>query len=231
MAKYTRLTVLNQMISTGLVPVFYHNDVQVATRVIEACLDGGARCIEFTNRGDQADQVFGELIRRFLDDDRLILGVGTVLDPHTAAIYIQHGTNFVVTPDFNPDVALVCNLRKVAISPGCASVSEINQAMRYGVEICKVFPSGDVGGPSFIRSVRGPLPWVSLMPTGGVSPDKDDIDEWISAGAACIGMGSKLIAKDLVRSEKFSAITGNVRKVLEWIKESRETHGTHPVFG
>lgn len=144
MAKYTRLTVLNQMISTGLVPVFYHNDVQVATRVIEACLDGGARCIEFTNRGDQADQVFGELIRRFLDDDRLILGVGTVLDPHTAAIYIQHGTNFVVTPDFNPDVALVCNLRKVAISPGCASVSEINQAMRYGVEICKVFPGGDV---------------------------------------------------------------------------------------
>jgi 2-dehydro-3-deoxyphosphogluconate aldolase/(4S)-4-hydroxy-2-oxoglutarate aldolase len=218
------------MLSTGLVPVFYHNDVEIATRVIKACLEGGARCIEFTNRGDQADQVFSELIRRFLDDDRLILGVGTILEPHTAAIYIQHGTNFVVSPDFSPDVAIECNLRKIAYSPGCASVSEITQAMRYGVEICKVFPGGEVGGPKFIRSVRGPLPWVSLMPTGGVSPEKENIDEWISAGATCIGMGSKLITRDLVESENYSAIAGNVRKVLGWIKETREAHRIQPVM-
>ena len=230
MAKYNRMTVLNRMISSGLVPVFYNNDVEVAVNVIEACLEGGACCIEFTNRGDQADQVFGELIRRFLKDDRLILGVGTILDPHTAAIYIQHGSNFVISPDFNSDVAIECNLRKIAYSPGCASVTEINNALRYGVEICKVFPGGEVGGPKFIRSVRGPLPWVSLMPTGGVAPEQENIDEWISAGAVCIGMGSKLISRDLVKTKDFSTISENVRKVLAWIKEAREIHGIHPVL-
>lgn len=230
MAKFNRLTVLNRMISTGLVPVFYHSEVDTASKIIEACLDGGATCIEFTNRGDQADHVFGELIRRHQQDERLVLGVGTVLGPRIAALYIQMGANFVVSPDFHPTVAEECNLHKIAYAPGCASVSEITRALRYGVEICKIFPGGEVGGPRFIRSVRGPLPWVSLMPTGGVAPEKENIDEWIGAGALCIGMGSKLITKDLVADEDYSAITENVRKVISWIQESRELHRAQPAL-
>ncbi|RME82108.1 MAG: bifunctional 4-hydroxy-2-oxoglutarate aldolase/2-dehydro-3-deoxy-phosphogluconate aldolase, partial [Caldilineae bacterium] len=159
MAKFSRLTVLNTMLETGLVPVFYHPDVEVAAQIVQACADGGARCIEFTNRGDQAHVVFGELVRRFLDDDRVILGVGSVIDPVTAGLYLQLGANFVVGPVLNPEIARLCNRRKVAYSPGCGSVSEISAAEELGVEIVKVFPGSQVGGPGFVKAVRGPMPW------------------------------------------------------------------------
>ena len=140
MAKYSRLKVLTSMIEVGMVPVFYHSDPQAAIRVIEACLEGGVRCFEFTNRGDGAHEVFREVALSFQKDDRLILGAGSVLDPATAALYIQLGANFIVGPVLNAEVARVCNRRKVAYSPGCGTLSEISQAEELGVEICKIFP-------------------------------------------------------------------------------------------
>ncbi len=206
MAKFSRLTVLNTMIETGLVPVFYHPDVEVAAQIVQACVDGGARCIEFTNRGDQAHLVFGELVRRFWDDERVILGVGSVIDPIAAGLYMQLGANFVVGPVLNPEVARLCNRRKVAYSPGCGSVSEISAAEELGVEIVKVFPGSQVGGPGFVKAVRGPMPWTRIMPTGGVSPDEENLRAWFAAGVACVGMGSKLISKDLVAARDFAAL-------------------------
>lgn len=224
MAKFGRLHVLNTMVNTGLVPVFYHGDVEIATKIVEACRAGGVRCFEFTNRGDQAHLVFGELVRRFYDDDQVILGVGSVIDPGTAALYIQLGANFIVGPALNPEVARLCNRRKIAYSPGCGSVSEISAAEELGVEIVKVFPGSQVGGPAFVKSVRAPMPWTYIMPTGGVSPTEENIRAWFEAGVAAVGMGSKLVRKDLVANEDWVTISDLAEQTLEWIKQVREEY-------
>ncbi len=219
MAKFSRLTVLNNMFETGMVPVFYNPDVDVAEQIVRACLDGGLRCVEFTNRGDQAHLVFGELVRRFYDDDRAILGVGSVIDAPTAGLYIQLGANFVVGPVLNPEVARLCNRRKVAYSPGCGTASEISEAEELGVEIVKVFPGAQVGGPAFVKAIAGPMPWTRIMPTGGVSPDEENLRAWFAAGVACVGMGSKLITKELVAAGDFDAIRDKTADTVALIKE------------
>jgi 2-dehydro-3-deoxyphosphogluconate aldolase/(4S)-4-hydroxy-2-oxoglutarate aldolase len=223
MARYDRMTVLNAMLETGLVPVFYNGDLEVAKRIVEACVEGGATVVEFTNRGDRAWNVFTALIEWAEQAcPSAILGVGSVVDVPTAALYISSGTNFVVGPILNPEVARLCNRRKIAYSPGCGTASEISQAEELGVEIVKVFPGGLVGGPAFVKSVRGPMPWTRIMPTGGVdATKKENIQAWIRAGAACLGIGSKLIRKDLVAAGDFDTIRDNVRQTLVWIEGAR----------
>ena len=222
MARFKRLEVLSAMVDTGLVPVFYQADVEVAKKIVAACADGGSRIVEFTNRGDLAYQVFAELVRYFAETrPDLILGVGSVIDPGTAALYISCGANFVVGPVLNPDVAKACNRRKVMYSPGCGSASEISAAEELGVEICKVFPGSQVGGPAFVKSVLGPCPWSSLMPTGGVDATWESIEGWFKSGVTCVGMGSKLIKKDLVAAGDFKAISRLVAQVLLWIREAK----------
>jgi 2-dehydro-3-deoxyphosphogluconate aldolase/(4S)-4-hydroxy-2-oxoglutarate aldolase len=224
MARFDRMTVLNAMLGTGLVPVFYNGDVEVAKKIVAACAEGGARIVEFTNRGDRAWNVFSELIAwaEGAQPD-IILGVGSVVDAPTAVLYIASGANFVVGPMLNPEVARLCNRRKVAYSPGCGSVSEVSEAEELGVEIVKVFPGGLVGGPAFIKAVRGPMPWTRIMPTGGVDATEESVKAWIGAGAACLGMGSKLVRKDLVAAGDFDTIRDNVTRVLAWIQEARGT--------
>lgn len=222
MAKFSRLHVNQAMIETGLVPLFYHAEVDTAAQIVNACLEAGVRCIEFTNRGDQAHLVFGELARRFRGDDRAILGVGSVLDPGTAALYIQLGANFVVGPALNPEVARLCNRRKVGYSPGCATSSEISTAEELGVEIVKIFPGSQLGGPAFVKAIRGPMPWTYIMPTGGVSPEEANIRAWFEAGVACVGMGSNLVRKDLVAAGDFAAITQLASQSLAWIRAVRQ---------
>jgi len=226
MAKYSRLKVLTTMIESGLVPIFYQADLEVAIQIVNACLAGGAKCVEFTNRGDQAHLVFERLVQRFSTED-VILGAGSVIDAATASLYIQLGANFIVSPVLVTETARLCNRRKVAYSPGCGSVNEISQAEELGVEICKIFPGGQIGGPAFVKAVRGPMPWTRILPTGGVSPTEENIKSWIEAGAACVGMGSKLITKELVTAGNYAAITDNVKQVLAWIAEARK--GISPI--
>ena len=222
MARFLRLDVLNKMVELGLVPVFYNGDVEVAKKIVAACAKGGAKVVEFTNRGDFAYQVFGELVKHFeKETPEVILGVGSVCDPGTAALYINNGANFVVGPVLNPDVAKVCNRRKIAYSPGCGSASEISYAEELGVEIVKVFPGSSVGGPAFVKSVLGPNPWTRIMPTGGVDATRESIEGWFRAGVTCVGMGSKLVRKDLVAAGDFHGIAEKVAQVLGWIREVR----------
>jgi 2-dehydro-3-deoxyphosphogluconate aldolase/(4S)-4-hydroxy-2-oxoglutarate aldolase len=222
MARFRRLQVLNTVLDIGLVPVFYNQDAEVAKNVVTACAAGGARVVEFTNRGDFAFQVFGQVSLHFSQaDPEVILGVGSVIDAPTAAMYIANGTNFVVGPLLNPEIARLCNRRKIAYMPGCGSVTEISQAEELGVEIVKVFPGSSVGGPGFVKAVSGPCPWTYIMPTGGVDATEESIKGWFRAGAACVGMGSKLISKDLVAAGDWPGITARVRQVLDWIKEAR----------
>jgi 2-dehydro-3-deoxyphosphogluconate aldolase/(4S)-4-hydroxy-2-oxoglutarate aldolase len=222
MARFNRMTVLNSILDLGLVPVFYHSDVKVAKQMVAACVAGGARVVEFTNRGDFAPQVFLELARHFAGaDPSVILGVGSVVDAPTAALYIANGANFVVGPNLSPEVARLCNRRKVAYSPGCGSASEIAQAEELGVEIVKLFPGSCVGGPAFVRSVLGPCPWTRLMPTGGVDATQESIAAWFGAGVACVGIGSKLVRKDLVAAGDWNSISAKVAQVLDWIQAAR----------
>jgi len=222
MAKHSRLNVLVAMKEIGLIPVFYHPDTDTALQIACACADGGARVIEFTNRGDRAIGVFTKLAE-YRDANRpdLILGVGSVCDAPTAAMYIAAGADFVVGPVLDEEAAKLCNKRKVPYCPGCGSVTEIHKAHELGVEICKIFPGGQVGGPAFAKAVKGPMPWTDIMPTGGVSPTKESLTEWFNAGIACVGMGSKLITKDLVAAKDFAGITQKVARTIEMIKDIR----------
>lgn len=226
MARFSRLEVLNEIARIGLVPVFFQPDIEVAKKIVGACASGGARVVEFTNRGDNAYRVFSDLVTHFAAaDPTVILGVGSVLDPATAALYLSSGANFVVGPVLNPEVARVCNRRKVAYSPGCGTASEISQAEELGVEIVKIFPGSSVGGPAFVKSVLAPMPWTRLMPTGGVAATRESIQAWFQAGVTAVGMGSRLITKELVAAGDFDGITGQVRQVIAWIREARGEGG------
>lgn len=222
MARYSRLETLTTMKQIGLIPVFYNPDPDIAKKIAAACADGGARAVEFTNRGDRAVEVFAQMTTfRDAEHPEIILGVGSICDAATAAMYISAGADFVVGPLLDEETAIICNKRKIPYSPGCGSVTEIHKAHALGVEICKVFPGAQVGGAAFVKAVKGPMPWTELMPTGGVSPTKESLTEWFGAGVACVGMGSKLITKELVAAGDFAGLTAKVREVLAIIRSIR----------
>jgi len=223
MARFSRMDVLGAMLSTGLVPIFYQGNVETARRIVAAAVDGGAKTIEFTNRGDLAYRVFCELMEwTARERTDVMLGVGSVLDGPTAGLYLNSGADFVVGPNLSPHVARVCNLRQVAYVPGCGSVTEISRAQGLGSEIVKIFPAGQVGGPAFCKAVLGPMPWTRMMPTGGVSPTPESLGQWIAAGAACLGMGSELIRKEVVAAGDFTRITKSVTDCLALIQRARQ---------
>ncbi len=210
------MAVMQKMAATRMVPVFYHKDVETAKRVVKACYDGGVRAFEFTNRGDFAHEVFGELVKYAAEEcPEMALGVGSVVDPATAALYIQLGACFMVGPLFNPEIAPVCNRRCVPYIPGCGTVSEVGKAQEAGCTVCKLFP-GDVLGPKMVKGLMAPMPWSKIMVTGGVEPTRDNIQGWLSAGAFCVGMGSKLFPKERVAAGDWDYITEKCREAISY---------------
>lgn len=223
MSQFTRIQVALKMKETGMVPVFYHKDAEVCKKVVKACYDGGARVFEFTNRGDFATLVFAELNKWTIENcPEMIMGVGSVIDEGTAAMYLALGANFIVSPVIDEGTARVCNKRKVSWSPGCGSVTEINRAHELGAEIVKIFPGQQVGGPEFVKAVLGPLPWASIMPTGGVTPTEDNLKAWFEAGVTCVGMGSQLFPKEVLVNENYAYITEKCAEVLQIIKNYKK---------
>jgi len=221
MAKFDKQAVMAKIGATGMVPVFYHKDLEVARQVVKACYEGGVRAFEFTNRGDFAHEIFGELVKFAAKEcPELALGVGSVVDPATAALFIQLGACFVVGPLFNPEVARICNRRLVPYTPGCGTVSEIGAAQEVGCDLCKVFP-GDVLGPKFVKGLMAPMPWSKLMVTGGVEPTEENLSSWFAAGVYCVGMGSKLFPKDRVAAADWAYITARCREALGYVEKFR----------
>jgi 2-dehydro-3-deoxyphosphogluconate aldolase/(4S)-4-hydroxy-2-oxoglutarate aldolase len=223
MAKFTRLEVLNTIINTGLVPIFYNSDLAVAKKIAWAISTGGCQLLEFTNRGDFAPDVFKELSQYCQRElPNLILGVGSVLEAPTAALYVAYGANFVVGPYLNPEVARFCNRRKMPYSPGCASATEIGEAEEMGVEIIKVFPGDSAGGPAFVKAILGPSPWTRIMPTGGVQATREGLAAWFGAGVVAVGIGGDLIKKEYLDTGDFDALAARTTQILELIHEIRD---------
>ncbi|WP_167612040.1 bifunctional 4-hydroxy-2-oxoglutarate aldolase/2-dehydro-3-deoxy-phosphogluconate aldolase [Maribellus sediminis] len=223
MARFSRIDVALTMKETGMVPVFYHADAEVCKNVVKACYDGGVRLFEFTNRGDFAIEVFTEVTKWAAKEcPEMIMGVGSIIDEATAALYIANGANFIVSPLIDEGTAKVCNKRKIAWSPGCGSVTEIGRAHELGAEVVKIFPGSQVGGPGFVKAVKGPMPWASIMPTGGVSPDEANLKLWFDAGVTCVGMGSQLFPKDVLTEKNYGYITEKCAYALNVIKSFRK---------
>lgn len=219
--KFNKIQVLTAMQETGMVPVFYNADIEVAKNVLKACYDGGVRAFEFTNRGDFAHEVFGELVKFAAKEcPEMILGIGSVVEPAAASLYIQLGANFVVGPLFNPEVAKICNRRCVPYTPGCGSISEVGAAQEVGCDLCKVFP-GDVLGPNFVKGLKAPMPWSMLMVTGGVKPEEGNLKNWFDAGVSCVGMGSNLFPADMIKAQNWAGISKLCSDALEIIKRIR----------
>lgn len=222
MARFNKMQVLDAIVSTGMVPVYYNKDVEIAKQVVKACYEGGVRAFEFTNRGDFAHEVFAELIKFATKEcPELVLGVGSIVDAGTASLYLQLGANFVVGPLFNPEIAKVCNRRLVPYTPGCGSVSEIGFAQEVGCDLCKIFPAGNVGGPSFVKNIKAPMPWSMIMATGAVEPTEENLSAWFKAGVTCVGMGSKLFPKETIAAGNWEAISTLCRDALATIKKYR----------
>ena len=223
MAKFDKLAVMVKIGNTGMVPVFYHKDAEVAKQVIKACYEGGVRAFEFTNRGDFAHEVFAECVKfAAVECPELALGVGSVVDAPTASLYIQLGACFVVGPLFNPDIAPVCNRRLIPYCPGCGSVSEVGKAQEMGCDLTKLFP-GDVYGPAMVKDLKAPMPWSKIMVTGGVAPTEENLASWFKAGAFCVGMGSKLFPSDKVKAGDWQYITDKCKEALTYIEAARES--------
>ncbi len=222
MARFMRFQVISTWFNIGLIPLFYNADVEVSKELVAACSRGGAKIIEFTNRGESAYPVFAELVKHFAKNDpSVILGVGSIIDAPTAALYIAAGANFVVGPSFNSEIARLCNRRKILYIPGCATETEISTAEEYGTEICKIFPGETVGGPAFIKGVMAPCPWHRLMPTGGVDATEASVAEWIKAGAVAVGMGSKLFEAQLVKDQNYDGIAQKVAQCVGFVQTAR----------
>ena len=222
MAQYSRIQVVQKIYEQGLMPLFFHSDAETAKSALKAVYDGGGRLLEFTNRGDHAHTVFSELSRYAAKElPGMILGAGSIHDAGTASMFMQSGANFIVSPVINSDVAKVCNRRKVLWSPGCGTVTEIATAEELGAEIVKVFP-GNTLGPQFVKAVLGPSPWTSMMPTGGVSPTRENLTAWFEAGVVCVGMGSNLVSSELLKNKEFDTISQKVRETLALIQEIRQ---------
>ncbi|WP_027078770.1 bifunctional 4-hydroxy-2-oxoglutarate aldolase/2-dehydro-3-deoxy-phosphogluconate aldolase [Maribacter antarcticus] len=222
MAQYSRIEVATVMKKTGMVPLFYHSDIALGKKVLQACYDGGARLMEFTARGDFAFEVFSELNKYAIAElPGMILGVGSITDAGAASMFMQMGANFIVTPSLREDIVMVCNRRKVLWSPGCGSLTEINKAEELGCEIIKLFP-GSTYGPEFVKAIRGPQPWTNIMPTGGVTTEESNLKGWFDAGVTCVGMGSQLISKEVLVNKDFDGLKKKVQETLDLINKLRK---------
>jgi 2-dehydro-3-deoxyphosphogluconate aldolase/(4S)-4-hydroxy-2-oxoglutarate aldolase len=222
LARHTRLHTLQSVYEIGVVPVFYNGDISTVQNIAKACVGGGIKVLEFTNRGDHAWEVFSTLDKFCTAElPDAILGAGSVVDAGTASMYISSGASFIVGPVTNPEVARVCNRRKVGYVPGCGTASEISYAEELGAEIVKVFPGNGVGGPGFVKDVLAPMPWSSIMPTGGVDITEESLRPWFEAGVVAVGMGSKLVSADIIKDGAWDKLEQRSKETVALIKSIR----------
>lgn len=216
-----RLTVLRAILDDGAVPTFTAADPEAAFAMVAGCADGGARVVEFTNRGDGAYDTFAALARRVAAElPGVILGAGTIIDAPTAALFIAAGARFVVGQSYSEEVARLCNRRRVVYVPGCGTATEIAAAEELGCEIVKLFPAAAYDGPAFVRNFLGPSPGSKVMPTNVVATE-EATRAWFAAGAAALGVAGHLYPADLVASGDRAEIAARTQRFLGWVRAAR----------
>ena len=215
MAKFSKQEVLHIMETNKFIPLFYNADLDLCKRILKVCYDGGVRVFEYTNRGAEAKGNFVEMLKYANECmPELVLGIGTILTVEDCIYYIETGANFVVTPNFGPKVGDVCIANNIPWIPGCMTPTEIYNAHSAGADAIKLFP-GDVLSPAYVKAVRGPMPFVKLMITGGVMPTIDSVSQWLNAGALCVGLGSHLFAKDILESGNLHDIEIRISRLVK----------------
>lgn len=217
--KYTTIQFLQKVQETRMIPVFSHTEKETAFSVLSACYRGGARVFEFTNRHDGALNVFKYLIERKDEFPGLALGAGTIMNVSQCEAYCEAGAAFVVAPIVDAQVAEYCKTQDISWTPGCGTLTELITSKRLGAGLIKVFPA-DVLGPEFIKAVLGPCPELHLMPTGGVTPEEDNLERWFNAGVTCVGMGSQLISKEILKDGDYHSLERVVKRTLEIISNT-----------
>jgi 2-dehydro-3-deoxyphosphogluconate aldolase/(4S)-4-hydroxy-2-oxoglutarate aldolase len=208
------------MKSSGMIPVFFHADIEVAKAVVDASYKGGVRVFELTNRGENAFQVFTALLKHVEKYPDLMLGIGTIMDAATTKKFISAGAHFIVSPIMKPEMAEVCKQENKLWIPGCATLTEIVNAKDLGAKVIKIFP-GSVLGPGFVSSIMPVVPGLQLMPTGGVEPTEANLSAWFKAGVICVGMGSQLFSKDVIESKNWAKLEQGVADALAIVKKVR----------
>jgi 2-dehydro-3-deoxyphosphogluconate aldolase/(4S)-4-hydroxy-2-oxoglutarate aldolase len=209
--------VFNRMVSEGLIPVIRVTSAQEAIDVSDAIKEGGVSLIEITMSVQGALDAIRELARKYKDE--IIMGAGTVLDPETGRAALLAGAQFIVTPTLNLDLIQLAHRYSVVIVPGAATPTEILTAWNAGADMVKIFPAAQLGGPEYIKALKGPLPQVLYVPTGGVNLQNSGA--FIKAGATALGVGGELVDKKAVKEKKFNIITENTRAFLKIIREAR----------
>lgn len=207
-----------------MVPVYNHPDLEVCKSVVKACYDGGLRVFEFTKRSESAYDVFVEL-KKYASDELpgMLVGVGSIIDAETTTKFINAGADFIVSPALVTEMGNVCKDADIAWSPGTGTLTEIVKAYKLGADIIKLFPGSQVGGPGFAKAALAPLPFLQLMPTGGVSPERENLKAWFDAGVVCVGMGSKLFPKEWIQNGEFDKLTLLVKNTIAIIHEIRNS--------
>ena len=221
MANFSNDAIQQAMKTSGMIPVFYHADIEVAKAVVDASYKGGVRVFEFTNRGENAFSVFTELLKHVQKYSDLMLGIGTIMDAATTQKFISAGAHFIVSPILKQEMAAVCQKENKLWIPGCATLTEIVTAKDLGAKVIKIFP-GSVLGPGFVSSIMPVVPGLQLMPTGGVEPTEANLSAWFKAGVICVGMGSQLFAKEVIETKNWAKLEQSVADALAIITEIRK---------
>ncbi|MBX0335359.1 bifunctional 4-hydroxy-2-oxoglutarate aldolase/2-dehydro-3-deoxy-phosphogluconate aldolase [Pontibacter sp. HSC-14F20] len=207
---------LDKIFGTSVIPVYYHDDAKECLAVLEACYAGGMQVFEFTDRGNAALANFKVLKTAARDQyPDLKLGIGTIKNAKRAAEFITAGADFIVSPIMDQGIAETVHQHGLLWIPGCMTPTEIAQAEQAGATLVKLFP-GNVLGASFVGAVKSLFPGISFMPTGGVAPTKESIQEWFTAGVKAVGLGSRLFEQDAQAGDGKEWLTERCRQVLQW---------------
>jgi len=215
------MSLIQKIKEHSLIPLFYHNDLTICKKVLDAVINCGLPILEFTNRGPKAMGNFKQLVMHLGNNTGSTLGVGSVKTDEEARIFIDLGASLIVSPFLDKSIAKVCVKNNIPWIPGCGTLTEMITAEKLGAEIVKLFPGG-VFGPKFISSVLAPCPWLKIMPTGGVTADLENISQWFNAGTYCLGMGSKLISKEYLEENNFDGLEKHILQVIENIKIAKK---------
>ncbi|WP_270942301.1 bifunctional 2-keto-4-hydroxyglutarate aldolase/2-keto-3-deoxy-6-phosphogluconate aldolase [Romboutsia lituseburensis] len=211
-----KMNVLKALQECGVVAVVRGNTKETGVNIAKACIKGNVKAIEVTYTNKFANEIIRELSEEFKGQGDVVIGAGTVLDPETARLAILQGAEYIVSPSFNEKTATLCNRYKIPYIPGVMTINEIVSAHENGVDVIKLFP-GSAFGPSYIKSVKGPLPYANVMVTGGVNID--NLDTWIKAGADLVGIGGEL--NTIGEEGKFDDITSICEKYIQKLNKVR----------